>query len=94
MFKTQLNEKQTTQQLINTFCNTHDLVCDCDHQPFHILKLLATKLSTELTPQQKQEIIKCLGDTTTGEEITMVAEDDFGKDLEDLFAVDFGEDTG
>ncbi len=95
MFKTQLNEKQTIQQLINTFCNTHDLVCDCDEPTKHIfLHIFSNGEPYQVTKKQKLEIEKCL--ITTDADGTDIV-DDTGinpGDLERLFAEDdAGENT-
>lgn len=55
---------------------------------------LITQLKPDLTKEQKQEIIKCLG-TTDGDHTTEENIDDFGEDLEKLFEEDvFGDENG
>lgn len=69
----------------------HDLKCECNEPAVHSLKLLLNQLKQELTPQQKEEIKKCLGSTGDQEE-----EDGgvTGEDLERIFAEDTGDNDG
>lgn len=78
-------KSSTKKQLINTFVGNHDLVCLCKNPAYHSLYILAEQLGKELNPQDKQQIIKCLGETTTD------AEGDIGIDTADLEKL-FGEE--
>lgn len=95
MYKTpNLTDKGKRRCLINSFVGNHDLLCCCNEPAFHCLKDLITQLKPDLTKEQKQEIIKCLG-TTDGDHTTEENIDDFGEDLEKLFEEDvFGDENG
>lgn len=82
--------KQQNLQLINCFVGCHDLTCHCNNPAFHCLSILIKQLKPELKKQEKEQIQKWLG--TTEEDVTHT--EDFGEDLETLFAEDIGEDDG
>lgn len=65
----------------------HDLICDCDEPGFHSLHIATKQIGSELTKLQKQQLIKCLGETTTGDAAAGEEDHDFG-DLDALFAED------
>lgn len=82
--------KKTQIQLVNSFVGNHDLCCDCSKPALHCLQTICNQLKDELTTTEKQEIIKCLGTTTTDADPGDVD----GEDLERLFAEDTGDDDG
>lgn len=91
MFKTPpRNNKSLQLQLVNSFISSHDIACDCQNPGFHTLLIAATKIGKELNKKEKDQIIQCLGDTTTTPEEE--DEPDLG-DLDALFAEDGGEDA-
>lgn len=77
-------ERKLQLKLTNLGVSSHDLVCDCPQPAFHTLKILCKQLSGELSPEQKQEIKKCLG---LEDIVDALGEEDFdfGEDLEKLF---------
>lgn len=91
MFSTpNYSKKQLQLQLTNSFVTNHDFICDCKKPTFHCMIILAKQLAPELTQQEKQQIIQCLGETDTTTE-------DIGTDLdagelEKLFAEDVTDD--
>lgn len=88
MFKPQTyNDKKLQLLITNSLIHSHDLACDCNDPTFHSTLLILKQLGKEFTDQQKQQIKQCLG-TTTEEKDTDDHGDDFGKELEDLFAED------
>lgn len=88
MFKTpERSDRRNLLQFVNAIIHSHDMLCDCSDGPFHSLKLLTTQLSPDLSKQQKEEIKKCLGDTTAA-----THGDDDGLDIGDLENL-FGEDA-
>lgn len=90
MFRTPpRNNKALQLQLINSFISSHDIACSCSNPGFHTLLITATKIGKELTKEEKNQIIQCLGDTTTTPEEE--EEPDLG-DLDALFAENGGED--
>lgn len=92
MFKTPpFGLKQKQLQLINLCVGGHDLLCCCSNPLFHTGKIILQQLSKEISEQDKNQLIQCLGDTTTAEEEDPTGID--GKDLELLFADDAGEDA-
>lgn len=93
MFKTPtINKKQLQLQLINTWVQTHDLTCDCNNPGFHVLHIAAEQIGPELNKKDKQQIIKCLGETTGKDAAADPGDNlDFG-DLDALFAEDGDEE--
>lgn len=85
-----LNKKEKKLQFVNAIVGIHDFNCNCKNPAFHSAKILLEQLAPELTPQDKINLQKCLGEDTAGEDGPI---DDFG-DLEDIFADDTTEDTG
>lgn len=85
------NEKKIQLELTNILTSCHLLSCECDEPTFHSTKLILQQLSRELTQDQKNQLKKCLGDSTE-DNGRVIAEDDFGEDLETLFAEDFTEE--
>lgn len=89
-----LTTKAKEKALINNFVGNHDLICMCNEPAFHCLKILINQLQPELSTENKNQLIKCLGSTTT-EEGNGEKEDHGLEDLEKLFAEDpTGDDTG
>lgn len=89
MFKNPtLSTKKLQLQLINTWIQTHDLTCDCNNPGFHVLQIAAKQIGPELKPQDKQQIIKCLGETSTTDAAADTDPDIALEDLEALFAED------
>lgn len=85
--------KQTQLQLTNAAISCHDLACSCNNPGFHTLLTLAKQIGPELNKQERNQILQCLGDTTTATEPT--AEEDHGlEDLEELFAEGATDDNG
>ncbi len=76
--------KQKELQIINGTVMLHDCHCTCNNPAFHSLYILTKQLSKELSPADKQQLIKCLGedhgDTAHGD-----TEDIALEDLEKLF---------
>lgn len=85
--------KENQLQLTNSFVTSHDLTCSCQKPAFHCFLLLAKQLGPELSPQEKTQILQCLGETTTGTDVTE-REDHGLEDLEELFAEGASQDTG
>lgn len=85
--KPAFNNKKLQLQLVNGFVHEHDLVCCCNNPGYHVLQITATQIGQELSPKQKQQIIKCLGETTTGDAEDGAEDLDLG-DLDALFADD------
>lgn len=93
MFKpTTYNEKRLQLELTNILTSCHSLSCDCDQPTLHASKLILQQLSPELNKEQKNQLKKCLGDSTE-DHGPDTAVDDFGEDLETLFADDFTEEN-
>lgn len=94
MFKTPKDgNRQRELKIINSFCNNHDLCCDCESPLFHCWEIISKQLKKEITEDQKKQIKKCLG--MEEEDGTVADTEDIGEDLEKLFDEDFGEeDTG
>lgn len=95
MFHTpNLTTKGKEKQLVNAFVSCHDLSCNCNEPAFHSLLVLTKTLAPELSEKNKQQLIACLGSTTTA--ATATEEEDLGiEDLEKLFAEDgTEEETG
>lgn len=95
MFHTpNLSTKGKEKQLINAFVGSHDLLCNCNEPAFHCLQILTKNLAPELSKNNKDQLIQCLGTTTTA--ATAGGEEDLGiEDLEKLFAEDgTDDDTG
>ncbi len=86
------NERKIQLQLTNLAVHGHDLICDCQEPAFHSLKIITKQLQGELTKKQKEEITKCLGTTPTTGAAGIKEEngddDDFGEEIERLFAQD------
>lgn len=91
---TYYNSTAKDQQLINCMVGQHDLVCGCEEPTAHLAFLLITKAKpTNFTPEEKQQLKKCLDigeDPTIKEDIDTV---DFG-DLEKLFEEDATDQEG
>lgn len=88
MFKPQVyNDKKLQLLITNSLIHSHDLACDCSDPTFHSTLLILNQLGKEFTDEQKHQLKKCLG-TTTENKDTVDHGDDFGKDLENLFAED------
>lgn len=88
MFKPQVyNEKKLQLLITNSLIHAHDLACDCNDPTYHSTLLIVQQLGQEFTPEQQQQLKKCLG-TTTEETTTDDHGDDFGKEIEGLFADD------
>lgn len=82
------NNKKIQLQLINSWIHCHDLTCSCDNPGFHILQIAAQQIGPELKKQEKEQIIKCLGQTSTEDAAGGQDSDiDLG-DLDALFAED------
>lgn len=97
MFKTpNFSTKEKELQLINGFVQQHDLLCICPKPAVHCLHILTKKLLPELTDQDKNQLIQCLGTTATATEEDHGKDADIGlEDLERLFEEDTTEnDTG
>ncbi len=89
--------RQKQLQLINGFVTQHDYLCCCDQPAFHCMIILCKQLSSELTDENKKQIIQCLGttDTATATGPGDAAEELGLEDLEKLFATeDTPEETG
>lgn len=73
--------------LMNGFVTQHDFFCNCPEPAFHCISILAKQLKKELSPENKKQLIKCLGEDTPTEDAG--TGDDIGiGDLEKLFAED------
>lgn len=88
------NTRKNQLKFINLCISAHDFGCDCDKPGFHTLKILTQQIYKELEEKDKQEIKKCLGETTTadGDGDALDALDDV--DLDALFGEDTTDDTG
>ncbi len=86
------NERKIQLQITNLTVHGHDLVCSCNEPAFHSLKIITKQLQGELTKKQKEEIKTCLGITPTTADAGIKEEngddDDFGEEIEKLFAQD------
>ncbi len=80
------NNKKNQLQFVNCIVNCHDLLCNCPSPAFHSARILINQLAPELKKEEKTDLIKCLGETTTTETVD-VDGIDVG-DLEKLFAED------
>lgn len=95
MFVLQMQKSASNLEFVNTFVHVHDLGCSCNKPTVHCLLMLCEQLRNELTTEEKQQIAKCLGITTTTDAAAATAQDiDFGEDLEKLFAEDITEEDG
>lgn len=95
MFSTpNLTTKGKERLLINGFVTQHDLLCNCNQPAVHCLHILIRQLKPELSTEDKNQLIKCLGTEDTTDAVT--ANDGLGlEDLEKLFAEDpTTDDTG
>lgn len=85
--------RYTTLQWINATTQMHDTFCECKQPIQHLLKGIR-ETSIGLTPQEKEELKICLGDTTvaTTDQVTIDPEDILdGVDLDAFFQEDFGD---
>lgn len=90
---TKYTERKLQLQITNGAVCMHDLACNCNEPAYHTLRILSKQLAGELTKQQKKQIQECLGIKDSTTTITEDAED-FGKELEELFAEDGENPTG
>lgn len=82
--------KQQRLQLVNLTVAGHDLMCTCNEPALHSLHIIIDQLKPELSPENINQLQKCLGETGTN------AADDFDidtGDLEQLFGEDDAADT-
>lgn len=86
------NNKKLQLQLVNGFIHMHDLTCDCDNPGYHVLQITCNQIGKDLKPTEKQQLIKCLGETTTGDAAAGEEDLDLGN-LDALFADDGDEET-
>nr|UHS18286.1 MAG: hypothetical protein [Betatorquevirus sp.] len=78
-------------KFINCLVGVHDLKCECNKPAYHSFEILAKQLAPELTTEEKDHLKKCLGTTTTDAAVGDHG-DDFGDDLETVFADDITEE--
>ncbi len=95
MFKypTKNNRKQELK-IINACIGCHDLTCECNEPAYHTLQIFIKQLKPELNKQQKDQLIKCLGDGGDQDILDKDISEDVGEDLERLFAEDITENDG
>lgn len=81
--------KRDQIKFVNCLVGIHDFKCECEKPALHSFKILAQQLGPELTKDEKIEVQKCLGLTTTEKDDHG---EDFGDDLETVFADDITEE--
>lgn len=85
---TYLGKNALQNQLLNTICGNHDLICKCDEPLKHTALLIFEKARpTNFTEEQKKTIKKCLGEDAGDGAVDTTDHIDPG-DLEKLFAED------
>lgn len=86
MFKTpSRNIKKLQLDVVNGFIHIHDIACSCNEPGYHTLQIAINQIGKDLTKQQRNQLIKCLGENTTGDAADGDADLQFG-DLDALFA--------
>lgn len=78
-------------QFVNAIIGIHDIGCRCNNPAFHSYSILTKQLKNELQPEERKQIITCLGDPDT----TATKDEDGFEDgeLDRLFSEDAaGED--